>query len=451
LDKVLVAGPGVVLTAYDETAAVLEDAGVAWTGERIVAVAPWHELAGLRASATLVDAHGGFILPGLVNLHHHCYSTLARGLDPGVAMSSFGEVLECLWWRLDRALDPATVRLSAALSLADCIRWGCTTVFDHHASPSCLEGSLDLVAGEVSRAGLSAVLCYEVSDRNSHREALLGLEENFRFAAAHSSDPRVRGLLGLHASFTVTDATLEKAAEARPQDLGIHVHVCEDPIDGLRSLDSFGARPIERFGHFGLLDRNAVLAHGIHLDPEEYASIAESGATLVHNPESNNNNAVGRLDLLEAASAGAKLALGTDGMSCNMLRALRTAFLTLRAGTGDPRTGFDVVPGLLGTNARVAAGLFEEPLLGRLEPGAPADLLVVDRAPPTPATRDNWFAHLVYGGSEGSVRHTVARGAILLQDFRHTTLPVDDLGREARRRSPELWRRFRALASEERS
>lgn len=445
----MLVGPGVVVTAFGGDTEVLEDGGVVWSGERISAVAPWPELIEKFPQAGRLDADGGFILPGLVNLHHHFYSTLARGLDPGAPMHNFSEVLEGLWWRLDRALDADTVRLSVALSLADCIRWGCTTVFDHHASPSYLEGSLDLIAEQVATAGLSAALCYEVSDRNSHDEALRGLEENFRFARARRDDPRIRGLLGLHASFTVADETLDRAHKDRPGGLGIHIHLCEDPIDAAMSRNHFGARPLERLERYGLLDGNAVLAHGVHLAPLEYERVGASGATLVHNPESNSNNGVGRLDVLAAAKGGVSLALGTDGMSCNLLRSLKAAFLTLRAGTGDPTTGFEILPELLATNASVAADVLGEPRMGHLEAGAPADLVVVDKAPPTPTTEDNLFAHFVYGLSESSVRHTVARGRVLFEDFRHTTLDVEGLSREARLLSPGLWDRFGKLSSGE--
>lgn len=448
MNPITLIGPGTVIASYDQNPVVVTNGAVAVEEDRIIGIGPFDDLGATHPRAELLDAHGGLILPGLVNLHHHFYSALARGLDPGMSMNNFGEILEGLWWRLDRALDADAVRLSTALSLTDCIRWGCTTVFDHHASPSFLRGSLDLLAEVVGEAGLSAVLCYEITDRNGHDEALAGLEENLQFAANHSASSRLRGLLGLHASFTVSDATLDQAAQERPDDLGVHIHLAEDLLDAKLSLERYGRSPLDRLDHFGLLDRHALMAHGVHLDPTDISRIAESGAVLIHNPESNANNAVGRLDLEAALNRGCQVGLGTDGMSSRMLGSLRAAFLALRAGTADPAAGFDTVPQLLATNTRRAAFVFGEPLLGRLEIGAPADVIVIDGPPPTPLDDANAFGHLLYGASESVVRHTIARGQAVLKDFRHTTLDVAALADEARAATPTLWERFRKMKSD---
>ncbi len=442
---VTILGPGTVITDFGTHPDVIGNGAVAFSGDRILAVGLFEDLGPQWPGANLVDARGGLILPGLINAHHHFYSALARGLDPGRSLHDFGEILEGLWWRLDRALDRDTVRLSALLSLSDCIRWGCTTVFDHHASPASLSGSLDLIADAVTEAGLSAVLCYEISDRNGHDEALAGLEENLDFESKHSEDPRLRGLLGLHAAFTVSDATLEAAAERRPDALGIHIHLSEADLDNRRSLEHFGERPLDRLARFGLLDDRAVLVHGVHLERQEYERIASSSATLIHNPESNANNGVGRLNLDAVSQLGCRVGLGTDGMSSSVLRSLRAAFLGLRAETLDPSTGFESVAPLLQTNAHLAAQCLGEPLLGRLMEGAPADLIVIDPPTPTPVTAANTLGHLLYGISEGVVRHTIARGHVLLKDFRHTTLDTSALAVEALAATPALWKRFKDL------
>nr|MCU0235244.1 amidohydrolase family protein [Thermoanaerobaculales bacterium] len=383
------------LATGGERPLVLADGAVAWSGERVLAVGEATELRRRFPQAGTLDAGGGLIMPGLINLHHHFYGALARGLAPAGPTPDFGQILDRLWWRLDRALTPETVRLSALLGAADCIRWGCTTVFDHHASPSCLRGSLELIAEAVAEAGLSAVLCYEVSDRNGRDEAVAGLVENLRFIERSREHRRIRGMLGLHASFTLSDSTLDLAAERRPPESGCHVHLAEDRLDFQVSELSFGAAPLQRLAVRGLLDERTLLIHGVHLTSEGRAAIARSGAVLVHCPESNAHNAVGRLDPELAARAGCTVGLGTDGMSSSMLRALRFAFLAQRGGAGDPTAGFAVHPKLLHANAVVARRFFDEPLLGELAPGAPADICVVDCPPPTPIAADNLFAHLV--------------------------------------------------------
>lgn len=440
-------GNGIVVGSFASSGpvptAVIPDGGVAWRGERIVAVGPLAELRRELGNAHFVDARGGLIVPGLINLHHHFYSALARGLDPGTPLGNFTEILDRLWWRLDRALDVEVVRLSALLSAADCIRWGCTMVFDHHASPSCLAGSLDIIAETLAAHGLSAVLCYEVSDRNSHAEARAGIEENLRFLKQQSAcGGRIRGVFGLHASFTLRDETLAEVAERRPEGSGCHIHVAEDPLDVEASRRAFGAGPVERLERYGLLDSHSLLAHGIHLPAEDYARIGRRNGVVIHNPESNANNGVGRLDVAAAAKQGCLVGLGTDGMSSAMLRALRAAHLTQRAAATSPD---EILPDLLANNASVARRFFDEPLLGELLPGAPADIAVIDAPAPTPIASKNLAGHLIYGASEAPVRHTIARGRILLEDFVHATLDLRELAARAGELSPALWERFHAL------
>jgi len=435
---------GVLMTGGDPLE-VLADGAVAWSGDRIVAVGPESELDTRFPDARRLDACGGIILPGLVNLHHHLYSALARGLAPAPPPTNFGQILERLWWRLDRALTPETVHLSALLGVADCIRWGCTTFFDHHASPSCVRDSLSTIARVIDEIGLSAILCYEISDRNGHEEAVAGLVENLSFIDRHRDHPRLRGTLGLHASFTVTDETLDDAAGRRPDGCGCHIHVAEDPLDIEVSEGRFGKRPLERLEERGLLDDKALLVHGVHLGSDGLAMIAQNRSVLIHCPESNANNGVGRLDAERAAAEGCTIGLGTDGMSSAMLRSLRAAFLAQRGGREDPTVGFETIPQILRTNALVARRFFSEPLLGEITPDAPADLCVVDSPPPTPISADNAFGHLVYGAAEAPVRHTIARGQVLLKDFRHTSIDPEAIAEAARGEAPGLWDRFHAI------
>lgn len=438
-------GNGTVATA---TAAprVLPGGAVVWREDRVVAVGPEEELRRDHPDAEYLDARGGMILPGFTNLHHHFYSALARGLDPRASMQSFPEVLDRLWWRLDRALDLTTVRLSAELSAADSIRWGTTTVFDHHASPSAIADSLPTIAEVLDRAGLSGVLCYEVTDRNGHDEAMAGLDENLRFLRRRRDGGRLRGTVGLHASFTLRDETLERVAELRRDGDGCHIHLAEDPVDVEATRETFGVGPVQRLEQFALLDETTLLAHGIHLGPHSYETIAHHGATVIHNPESNANNGVGHLDAVAAAGYGCRVGLGTDGMSSSVLRALRSAFLLHHEASRDPSSGFTVLPDLLHNNCVVARRFFEEPFLGELLPGAPADIVVVDAVPPTPVDERNLFAHLVFGAAEAGMRHTVARGRVLLKDYVHQTLDPAEIAARAREHAPALWERFHSLS-----
>jgi len=444
--QVTILVPGTIVTAF-RAPRVLTHGAVAWQGDRILDLGDAAEMVGKYPDARVLDAQGGLVLPGLVNLHHHFYSSLARGLNPGRQMDNFGEILDGLWWRLDRALDPETIRLSAELALADSIRWGVTTVFDHHASPTAIGGSLENIAEAVERAGLSAVLCYEITDRNGHDGAIAGIEENLAFFSGRRSDARVRGMLGFHASFTVDDATLQAAADARSAGMGCHIHVAEDALDLRVSRVIYGDGPVQRLERFGLINDRTLAVHCIHLGSHDRRLLADRGAVIIHNPESNANNGVGRLDLDGAAADGCRVGLGTDGMSSSVLGSLRAAFLGVRGGRRDPTAGFTVVPELLAVNAEVAGTFLDEPQLGRLEVGAPADIFVLDQAPPTPVTPENVFAHLVYGVAGSPVRHTVARGRVVMENHRITTLDSTAIATESGVATPELWKRYHAMGT----
>lgn len=439
--QVLLRG-GTVVSSF-EPPVVHADGAVVWSGERIVAVGPEAELAAQFPAAKRLDAGGGLVLPGLVNLHQHVLGVLARGLDPGFRVRSFGDLLDGLWWRLDRVVTPEMVRVAARFTVAECARWGTTTVFLHHSSPSCLRTSLDILAEACAEVGLSAAICYAASDRNGHHEALAGIDENAVFGAQHRTDPRIRGMFGLHASFTVRDATLRAVAERRPPHAGVHLHLAEDLLDVQASKLIHGAGPIARLERFGLVDERALLVHGVHLAREEVEAVSRAGATLVHCPESNAAHGVGQLELDHMLARGCRVGVGTCGVSPSVLSQLRFSALTRRSARRDPSLGDDVV-GLLAHSARVAAELFGEPDLGRLVAGAPADAIVLEHIGLTPVTAANLAGHL-RDAATSSVRHVIARGRAVVRDWRLMTLDLGAIASQARELVPRLWARFAAL------
>lgn len=246
--------------------------------------------------------------PGLVCAHHHLYSTLARGMPaPPRTPTDFRSILEQVWWRLDSALDAEMIRWSAMLGAVEAIESGCTAIIDHHESPGCIEGSLDLLADACAEVGVRVECSYGVTDRHGADGARAGLAENERFLRAGR-----RGRVGVHAAFTCTDATLEAAAGlARDLGVGVHIHVAEgiDDIDASRRLA-------------GLTADDWLLVHGVHL-PDDHGL----RGTIVHNPRSNMNNAVG---YARPARFTNPVALGTDGIGAAMLDEFRVGFARLR-------------------------------------------------------------------------------------------------------------------------
>jgi len=269
--------------------------------------------------------------PGLVCAHHHLYSALARGMPaPPRVPTNFEEILEQVWWRLDAALDLEMIRWSAMLGALEALESGTTAIVDHHESPNAIEGSLDTVASACAEVGVRVVAAYGITDRHGPDGARRGLAENERFIRAGG-----RGMVGIHAAFTCTDASLRDAAGlAEDLGVGVHVHVCEGPVD---------ADAPRRLA--GLTRDNWLLAHCVHL-PTEHAL----RGTIVHNPESNLNNAVGYAGPARFANP---VALGTDGIGGNVLEAFRLAYMLQRSVdvTCGPdaawswlRRGWDLVP-----------------------------------------------------------------------------------------------------------
>ncbi|MFH1812062.1 MAG: putative aminohydrolase SsnA [Pseudomonadota bacterium] len=394
----------------------------------------------------ILDARGRVVLPGLICSHHHFYSTMARGMNPpGEPAANFVQVLERLWWKIDRALQLEDVRLSALVPLIECIRNGTTTIIDHHASPSCRDGSLDVIATAVRQAGLRASLCYEVSDRNVEGA---DIEENARFIrrCAEEKSGDLKAMMGLHASFTCSDATLRRCVEAAaPFGAGFHIHVAEDKADVEHSLATHGKRVVHRLADLGLAGPDSIFVHCIHIDESEHARLHETGTTVVHNPESNMNNAVGAAAALKLLERGVLVALGTDGMSSDMFSQMRCAYLLHRHVAGDPRVAFLEAPRMMLDNSRILAQRQFGMPIGELVVGGPADAVVVDYVPPTPFSADNFLGHLIFGMVDATVDSTICQGKVLMRNKQILSLDEDKIAAECRVRTPAVWQRVQAM------
>lgn len=359
---------------------------------------------------------------GHVNAHTHLYSALAPlGMPPPrVAPENFLHVLERVWWRLDRAIDAATLRASARLYAAEALLAGTTALVDHHESPNFIDGSLDVLADACQELGIRAVLCYGATERNGGRdESRRGLAECARFVRENRR-PLVRGLVGLHASFTVSDAAAREAgALARELFTEVHVHLAEDAADVEDARVRGHEGPLERLLALDALPPKSILAHGVHLS-EAQVRLAESRSLwLVHNPRSNENNRVGYAGAL---GASARVALGTDGFPADM-REERAALARLARAHGDPAGGE-------APEARLRAGrTLVEQLFHANE--LPDD--VVEWDDPGPA------------GRASPVRVTVA-GRTVVEDGRLVHGDLAAIRAEAREAAARLWPRMEALA-----
>ena len=423
---------------------VLYDHDVACGGGLVTAIAPHGRLIGPHDR--VIDASGKVVMPGFINTHMHLYSTLVRGLGKARPSAEFREVLENLWWRLDRKLDLEDCYVSALVMLIEAVRHGTTTLFDHHASPSAVSGSLDAIARAVRQVGVRASLCYELSDRDGSEVARAGIEENLAFIRSWRSakDDRLCAAFGLHASFTLSDATLEWAAsEGRELGAGFHVHVAEAASDQEHCQREFGLRVVERLGNLGILGPQSIAAHCVHVSGREMELLAETGTPVAHNPQSNMNNAVGVADVLGMLRKGVLVGLGTDAMTVKMLEEVRAALWVRHLAERNPSVGFvETLSTLVVNNARIANRHFPV-RLGELREGCAADLVLIDYLPPTPLDEGTFLGHLAFGLSQAVVDTTVVGGEVLMAGKRlELDLDEAEIAAKARERAKALWERF---------
>lgn len=312
------------------------------------------------------DLRGRYVLPGNICAHTHFYSAFSRGLAiPGDAPRDFPDILRKLWWPLDQALDRESVRLSALLSLVDAVKHGTTTLFDHHSSPNFITGSLDVIADAVEKAGLRAVLCYEVTDRNGAAKCDAAIDENIRFMTESRTSgkrPTLAATLGLHASMTLSPETLRRCADIADT---FHIHVAEHEADEQDSRNRYGVSVVERLLRAGLGGSRTIMAHAVHIDDAELALLTEpgthaAGTWITHQPRSNMNNGVGAMRFDDLLSKGANVCLGNDGFSNDMWAEWKAAYLLHKVIQRDPRAANgDLIARVAVTNnARLAQVFF---------------------------------------------------------------------------------------------
>ena len=442
------------IATFGQNPQVIEDGAICIAGDQIIAVGPTAELKARYPETEQLDADGQLVLPGSICAHTHFYGAFARGLViPGAPARNFVEILQKLWWRLDRALDEESIRLSALVCLVDAIRNGTTTLIDHHASPGLIDGSLDICAEAIAHSGLRVCECYEVTDRNGLEGAQAGIAENTRFARqlAARPNPLLAASFGLHASFTIGPETLERCvAEAQSLGLGFHVHVAEDNADELDSETKYGQRVGEHLSAKGVLGEKTLSAHCVHVNQHEIDLLAKTNTKVSHQPRSNMNNAVGTAPVQKMLDSGVCVGLGNDGFSNNMYSEMKAAYLAHKSAARDPRAmpGDTVLRLAYENNARIAALFWPRPL-GEIAPGAYADLVFLDYFPYTPLTAGNLPWQIIFGVDGTHVTTTMVGGRVLMRDRVVLALDEERIAAQARAIAPQVWQRFEAISLRE--
>ncbi len=432
---------GPVIT-NDPALPFIEDGAVVVRGDTIAAVGDSRAIRTAYPDEGVVDTAGRLIMPGLINAHTHAYSAYARGMGISLPTRNFQEILENLWWRLDRLLDIEDVELNAATTFIECIRNGVTTAFDHHSSPGAVRGSLRTMADLAGRLGIRTSLCYETSDRDGAAVLADAIAENVEFMRFANGDDQdlVKGLFGLHAAFTLSDESLEAACAAKEGIRGgFHVHVAEGPGDELDSEAKYGKRIVQRFGDLGMLGPESIAAHCVHADEHELELLLATDTTVVHNPHSNMGNAVGVAPVVDMLRRGLRVGLGTDAYTADVLASAQVAKILASNTLLDPTVGFGQALELaFANNPKIAAKHFAKPL-GILAPGAYADIITVGYRPFTPFGAASYAGHILFGMSGAMVNDTMVAGQWVMRDREIVTLDEREYFARSAERAPRIW------------
>lgn len=394
-----------------------------------------------------LDGHDQILMPGLICAHTHFYGAFSRGLAiPGEAPKNFMEILKKLWWPLDQSLTKEGVRYSALVCLVDAIKQGTTTVFDHHASPNFIDGSLDVIESAVVATGIRTSLCYEVSDRGGKEKARAGIAENIRMINKFKNLPNgalTSAAFGLHAAVTLSDETLIQSREEIPTEHGFHIHIAEDQIDQKDSIENHQMRVVERLHKFGITGPHSIFVHGVHLNNNELDILQDSNTWLTHQPRSNMNNAVGMADVEAFLDRGIPICLGNDGFSFAMWDEWRTCYLAHKSWKRDPRSmpGNKVTEMAAYNNAALASHFFRD-RIGMIEIGAKADLILVDYQPFTEMHAGNLPWHILFGFRDSMVTMTMVDGKVLMRDREVQGINESSIMNEAKFVSKEIWEQY---------
>jgi putative selenium metabolism protein SsnA len=435
--------------SFDKNNPLIQDCAIMIKNGIIEKIGEKDVLTKIFPKEELFDAKNNYVMPGNICAHTHFYGAFARGLSiPGEAPASFPEILNKLWWKLDKSLDLQDVFYSTQVCLIDAIKHGTTTLIDHHASPKAISGSLDMIAQAVIESGVRASLCYEVTDRDGEELADEGIKENIRFVELvgknHNFGSKISGMFGMHASLTLSDKTLEKCRQKSPSGIGFHIHAAEHLVDEYDSLRKSGKRVIERLFDHGILGEKTIVAHAVHIDTNEINLLKETGSWVTHQPRSNMNNAVGISSVESMINFGVKVGLGNDGFSNAMWDEWRSAYLVHKLWNLDPRRmGADTVLKMaVENNAELVNKLFGDLQIGVVKEGANADLIIVDYQPFTPLTSGNYPWQIIFGFRDSMIISTIVDGKVLMENRELKTIDEEKIIHEALNLSKKVWEKF---------
>lgn len=441
----MIIGNGRVITR-DEKKPYIENGAVVIRDNTIIAVGEYSLLKEKYKEEEFIDAKGKVIMPGLINTHMHIYSAFARGMaGKGPAPKNFTDILENLWWRLDKGLTLEDTKYSAYTTYLDCIKNGVTTVFDHHASPYSVEGSLFTIGDAAKELGVRTCLCYETSDRDGEEILKAGIKENIHFIKKYNNvnEDMLKGMFGMHAAFTLSDKSLDMCREAMEGlNAGYHIHTSEGIDDLYDSLRNHGKRVVERLMDFDILSDKTIAVHCVHVNSREIEILKQTNTNVVHNPESNMGNAVGCSPVLEFIKRGINVGIGTDGYTSDMMESIKVGNIIHKHNLCDPNVGFNEISAMAFDNNRKISSKYFNKEVGALKEGAYGDVIIVDYNPLTPLNENNINGHIIFGMSGRCVTDTIINGKVVMRNRVINTVDEEKIFSKSRELAQKLWERI---------
>jgi len=436
------------VVTFGDNHRVINDGAIAYDEDKIHAIGTTEELKARFPKAKAKNLNGKLVTPGIVNTHMHLYSTFSRGISlKDAPPENFTQILERLWWRLDKALTKEDLYLTAMIPLMEGVRNGVTTLIDHHASPNYIKGSLSILKDAYRKCGVRGSLCYEISDRDGQEKCDEGFEENAAFIKSLKSDDHdMAAMIGLHASMTLSEESLKRASDlSKELKTGVHIHVAEDQADNVDAINRGYRSVVDRLHKFNLTGPENIFVHCVNCDEHDISTLALTNTNVVHNPRSNMNNAVGCAKLEKMMAEKISVSFGTDGMSASPLVDLWTANILHKHQARDPRKAYGEIWKMFTVNGPKLASKMFKKKIGTIEEGAAPDLVIWDYIPPTPVTADNTLGHLTFGLPFARVNSTICQGKTIMEDGKLTFLgegEEEEMMAKSRELAAALWERF---------
>lgn len=437
-------GNGKLIPFSDKTP-FTDRGAVAVDGEMIIACGEFDALAEKYPDAELIDADGGVIMPGFIDLYACSRYTFAGHFKvPRYGRDEGFRLFDSFLWNIERALNHEDLIAAAYAFAINSIKHGVTTVFDHHCSPQCAIGSLRSLASVYRECGLRACLCYEVTDRFGARHAAASIRENIEFSE-FCRDLNIRSLksmIGIDSALTLGDETLKACIKANSAGIGYHANAALTMDEMYHSIRTRGVRPIMRLENEGVLSPASLVSGGIAVDHTELEVLKAHDCGLILTPQLAELTANAYAQTAEKAAREQLAGIGSAPFSRSVLDAAkRFAEQLLHSGEPAENMYSSAASALFDSNPRLASKVFAVPI-GRLEAGAAADIIIVRPSVFVPPDAQGCFILR----SSTACEMTMAAGKVLMREGRLTGFDESFYLKVFTRAASELIRRLNEIS-----